>query len=470
MENNLAVNNAGKDYNRTSFWLETCGDDLTPRSRLDGSVEVDVAILGAGYSGLWTAYYLQERQPQLRIALVEAEIAGFGGSGRNGGWCTSGFSVSPSVLSERYGRDTARDMELAMFDTVDEVGRVCEREGIDAQYRKGGLLRLARGAHQLPANEAAYRDYLALGLESHCRLLSREETEARVRVANTYGSLCIDDAAAIHPGRLVRGLARVVEKRGATIYEQTPVTMYRGGSTPTLETPYGTVRASTIVLAGEAFMSHLPGLKRQITPIYSLIVLTEPLPEDVWQQIGWRGHECLHSNRYVVDYLSRTADNRIVFGSRGAPYRWGSRISDAQDRDARTHEMIRGLAREWFPVLRDARFTHAWGGAVGMPRDWMPTVTLDQRTNLATARGYTGQGVATTNLAGRLLAGQITGTDSALLRLPLAGHHSPNWEPEPLRWLSVRAMQWAFGRIDRKAERTGTPPTGKSLVERLGRH
>jgi glycine/D-amino acid oxidase-like deaminating enzyme len=171
-----------------------------------------------------------------------------------------------------------------------------------------------------------------------------------------------------------------------------------------------------------------------------------------------------------VDYLSQTADGRILFGSRGAPYRFDSRITEAQDRHAPTHEMIRRMFLDWFPMLRGIQFTHAWGGPVGMPRDWMPTMSYDPAANVATARGYTGQGVATSNLSGRVLTDLITGVDSPLTKLPMVGHHSPDWEPEPVRWLAIRYMQWAYGRLDARAERTGRAPTGKTLAERLGRH
>jgi glycine/D-amino acid oxidase-like deaminating enzyme len=459
-----------RDYRTVSFWLETCGDDLTPRPALDGSIDADVAVLGAGYTGLWTAYYLLRQAPSLKVVLLEAEIAGYGASGRNGGWCTSGFSVSPTVLEERYGREAARAMEISMFEAVDEVGRVCREESIDAHFRKGGALRIARGRHQLEANRHAYEAYERLGLGDHSCLLDRDQTNARVCVSKAEGGVFSPDYAAIHPGRLVRGLARVVERKGATIYEQSAVTSFAGGISPRLQTARGEVRARAIVLAGEAFLTRLPPLHRQLAPIYSLITLTEPLTDSQWAEIGWQGNECLSSYRYVVDYLQRTTDGRILFGSRGEPYHWGSRIEDVYDRHGPTHEMIKRLVLEWFPMLRGIEFTHAWGGAVGMPRDWMPTVSYDPREGIATARGYTGQGVATANLTGRILSDLICDVDSPLRALPMVGHRSPDWEPEPFRWIAIRTMQWAYGRIDARAERTGKAPSGRSIIERLGRH
>jgi glycine/D-amino acid oxidase-like deaminating enzyme len=458
-----------KDYRSYSFWLETAGD-LTPRPPLDGSADVDVAILGAGFSGLWTAYYLQQRDPSLKIALVEREIAGFGASGRNGGWCTPGFPLSGAVLEERFGHDAAHRLELGMFDAVDEVGRVVAAEGIDAQYVKSGSLKLARGKHQLPSITGYKATMDHLGLGHYFEVLGPEETAERVRVTDVVASLFTPQCAVIHPAKLVRGLAETVERRGATIYEQTPVTSFVPGPNPRLVTPRGEVRAKAVILAGEAYLSQLPGKQRDILPLYSLIVLTEPLTEEQWATIGWRNRELIASSRYTVDYLQHTADGRIMFGGRGAPYKMNSQITDELDRHEATHQMLRDQALKWFPALEGVRFTHAWGGPLGMPRDWMPTTSWNPATGIGAVHGYTGQGVATSNLFGRIMADLVTGTDSDLTTLPTVNHRSPQWEPEPFRWLGIRYVQEGFMRLDEHTERTGQPASGRTLVERLGRH
>ena len=460
----------GKEYRSYSFWLETAGEELAPRSSLPGPMEADVAILGAGFTGLWTAYYLLKKEPSLRVVILEAEVSGFGASGRNGATCTSGFPLSPGELQRRFGRAAARGLLLEMRDAVEEVGKVAAAEEIDAQYFRGGQLRVARGEHQLPGIEEAYETLRTLGLEEGLRLLDAEETAGRVRITGARGALYNPHCATIHPARLARGLARAVERLGGEIFEQTLVTDYESGTSPRLVTESGGVRAGTVVLAGEAYLARLPKLRRQVLPIYSLIVLTEPLSEERWAEIGWEGRECVASNRYTVDYLSRTADGRILFGGRGAPYHYGSRIEDEYDRHEPTHEMLRRTAREWFPALEGARFTHAWGGPLAVPRDWMPTMSHDPDSGVATARGYTGQGVATANLSGRTLADLILGRQTAITRLPTVNHEARPWEPEPLRWLGARYVQRGLMRVDDRAERTGEPPTGGTLAERLGRH
>jgi glycine/D-amino acid oxidase-like deaminating enzyme len=459
-------------YADVSFWLETAGD-LTPRPPLDGTTDCDVAILGAGYTGLWTAYYLLKRQPGLRIVIAEGEIAGFGASGRNGAWCAPDLNISMTRLARLHGDDAARRIQQATYDAVDEVGRVAAAEGLDAGFQKGGELLVARGPHHVPALESALREYEAFGFGDRYRLLDAAGTAEKVRIAGAVAGLWSDGAAVIHPGRLARGLAALIEGMGARIVERTPVTDVRAagaGAPAALITARGEIRASVVVLAGEAYLTRLPRLHRQLVPLYSLIVLTEPLPDVAWAEVGWEGREVVASARLSIDYLSRTADGRILFGGRGAPYRLGSPIKDAYDRHEPTHEMLRGFARTWFPALRDVRFTHAWGGPLGMPRDWHPTFAFDRRTGIATGRGYVGHGVSTANLAGRTLADLIGGEQSALTELPLVNHRSPDWEIEPLRWLGIRYTQGALSRLDRRSEATGQPPTSRSLAERIADH
>jgi glycine/D-amino acid oxidase-like deaminating enzyme len=461
------------DHASVSYWLETAGDDLAPRPPLDGSVDADVAILGAGLTGLWTAYYLLRREPTLRIVIVEREIAGFGASGRNGAWCAPDLNISMDRLARLHGDDAARRMQLATYDAVDEVGRVCAEAGIDAGFHKGGEILVARGPQGVPSLEDAVREYERFGFGERYRLVDEVELGDRIRVAGAVRGLVSDDAAVVHPGRLTRGLARVVERLGARLAEGTAVTSFRAKDATgraALVTERGEVRAPVVVLAGEAYLSELPQLHRQLVPLWSLIVLTEPLTDEQWAEIGWVKREVVASTRLSVDYLSRTEDGRILFGGRGAPYRLGSPIRRAYDRHGPTHERLKAFVREWFPVLRDVRFTHEWGGPLGMPRDWHPTMSFDRATGVATARGYIGHGVSTTNLAGRVLTDLVMEADSPLTALPVVNHRSQNWEVEPFRYLGVRYAQWALGRLDDEIARSGRPPSGRSLAERISSH
>ncbi len=462
-----------QDPASVSYWLETSGDDLTRRPALDGTVDADVAILGAGLTGLWTAYYLKRRDPSLQIVVVEREVAGFGASGRNGAWCAPDLNISMSRLAKLHGDDAARRMQQATYDAVDEVGRACADAGLEAGFHKGGEIIIARGRHGVPALEASLEEYRHFGFGDRYRLLEPDELATRIRVAGAVRGLASDGAAVVHPGRLVRGLARVVEGMGVRIAEGTPVTDFRpkdASGRAALVTQRGDVRAPVVVLAGEAYLADQPRLHRQLVPLWSLIVLTEPLSDAQWAEIGWANREVVASTRLSIDYLSRTADGRILFGGRGAPYRFGSPIRPEFDRHRPTHERLKAFVREWFPSLEGIRFTHEWGGPLGMPRDWHPTMSFDPATGIATARGYIGHGVSTTNLAGRTLTDLITGTPSPLTELPVVNHRSPDWEIEPLRWIGVRYAQWAIGRVDERAQRTGEPPSGRSLPERIAAH
>jgi glycine/D-amino acid oxidase-like deaminating enzyme len=460
-----------RPYEDLSFWLEDAGEPLTPRPPLQRSCDVDVAILGAGYTGLWTAYYLLQADPSLRVAIVEREIAGYGASGRNGGWCSPRFPLSAGELTRRYGAEAARAVILALQSAVHEIRAACDRESIDACFRACGTLTVARGAHQVPALKAALAGYDKLGLADRYQYLSPEQVAERVRVADVHAGLYTSDGASLHPGRLVRGLARAVEAHGGTIYEQTQVAEFHGGRNPRLVTVAGELRAvKGVVLAGEAYITGLRKLHRALLPVYSLISLTEPLTETQWREIGWERGENLSSTRNTVVYLTKTPDGRILFGSRGAPYAFASRITDQQDRHEETIASIQQSLREWFPSLAGIRFTRAWGGPVGMPMDWTPAVRFNPGTRIGFAGGYTGQGVAASNLAGQMLAAMITGRDSGFRALPFAQRRSPNWLPEPMRWLVVRYMQGALQRIDEAAEAGKPRPADAAIAERMGRH
>ena len=463
---------AGDPPEPVSPWLADTGD-LTPRPALPGPRDVDVAILGAGYTGLWTAFELQRRDPGIRIGIVEANVAGFGGSGRNGAWCSAGLGVTVGEFARRYGDETARHVTAVMRDTVDEVGKVCGEQFPRAAFSKGGLLRLARGRHEVPTISAAYELRQHLRIDDGVSLLSPAEVQERVRVEGVDGALADDHCATIHPGWLVRDLAAHVERHGAELWEQTRVNQVLPrvpGRRAALVTAHGMVTADVVVVAGEAYLSQLPQFHRHVLPVYSLVVMTEPLTPPQREAIGWQRRECMSSQRLSVDYMSITADGRIVFGGRGAPYHFASAIDDDHDRHDPTHNWLREQLVDWFPQLRGIRFTAEWGGPVGMPRDWMPTMSYRADTGMAAAFGYTGQGVAASNLSGRVLADLITGAGAQWSRLPMVGHRPRHWEPEPLRWFAVRAMQKAVDRIDARAARTGKAPTGRSVPERLIRH
>jgi glycine/D-amino acid oxidase-like deaminating enzyme len=462
------VTESARAYHTLSLWHDTADDDWVPRAPLPGDQQVDVAIVGAGFTGLWTAYYLSLRDPSLRIAVLEKEVAGFGASGRNGGWSSALFPASVAWLARRYGRDAATAQHRAMQHAVDEIGRVVAAEGIDCSWHKGGTVSLARTPVQLQRarDEVAEAAKWGFGPED-LRLLDAQEASVRLAATSALGGTFTPHCAVIHPARLVRGLARAVEARGVAIYEQTRVTDIAPG---VIRSTRGDVRAEVVVRATEGYTPTLRGHRRDIAPVYSLMLATEPLSDDFWARTGLADRETWHDLRHLVIYGQRTADGRLAFGGRGAPYHFGSRIRPHHDREPSVFAGLRRILDELFPHLGGAAVTHTWGGPLGIARDWCASVGLDRQTGLAWAGGYVGDGVTTTNLAGRTLADLITAEASDLTRLPWVGHRSRRWEPEPLRWLGVTASLRLMSAADAEELRTGRPARRAAVVSRLTGH
>ncbi|MFJ8489767.1 NAD(P)/FAD-dependent oxidoreductase [Streptomyces sp. NPDC094038] len=455
-----------------SFWY---ADDGLPavREPLDGDASADVVIVGGGYTGLWTAYYLKKAAPFLRITLLEQKFCGYGASGRNGGWLYNGIAGRDRYAA-LHGREAAVRLQKAMNDTVDEVVAVAAAEGIDADLHKGGVLEVATTPAQLARLKAFHAHELSYG-EQDRELYGAGETRERIRVADAVGGTWTPHGARLHPVKLVKGLVAAVEALGVDIHESTPVTEIRPKHAVT---PYGTVRAPYILRCTEGFTANLKGQKRTWLPMNSSMIATEPLTAEQWASVGWDGRETLGDMAHAYMYAQRTADGRIALGGRGVPYRFGSRTdNDGRTQDA-TVEALREILVRFFPSLAGVAVEHAWSGVLGVPRDWCATVTLDRSTGLGWAGGYVGSGVATTNLAARTLrdlvrldSGQAGRTD--LTELPWVNHKVRRWEPEPFRWLGVQGMYATYRAADQR-ERL-RPSTESSRLARVadrvaGRH
>lgn len=432
-----------------SFWWQQVGVPK-PRPALPGALDVDVAIVGAGYTGLWSAYYLKKAQPDLRIAVLEARFAGFGASGRNGGWLTNDITGGRDRMAKTSGRQSTIEHQKALNASIDEVIAVAAAEGIEADIHKGGELNVAYTPAQygrLLGTAQAAQDWPHTDVE----LLSATESAARINVAGTLGGVWHPHCARLHPAKLARGLAEAVERLGVSIYENTPVTEISRGRA---ETVFGPVRATHVLRTTEGFTANLPGEHRTWLPMNSSMIITEPLSSAVWDSIGWEGRETLGDFAHVYMYAQRTADDRIAFGGRGVPYRFGS----ATDTDGRTQAAaitsLTELLQRFFPAACGAAIDHAWSGVLGVPRDWSAAVNYDPVTGLGYAGGYVGTGVTATNLAGRTLCDLVLRRDTGLTALPWVGHRSRNWEVEPLRFIAVHGLYAAYRRAD-QAESNG---------------
>ena len=447
-----------------SFWWQARG--LPPRRpSLPGSTDADVCIVGAGYTGLWTAYYLRRADPGLRVVVLEQHFAGYGASGRNGGWVTATLPGSRDRYARHpRGRAGVRELEQQLRETVDEVARVCQAEGIDAGLVKGGTLSVATSAAQDARLRQRLEQERSWGDGPRIvRHLKKEELAARLQVTGAVGALYWPDCARVQPASLAAGLAEVVAGAGVQLYEGTPV---RSISAGVARTDTGDVRAPFVLRCTEGFTAGLPGQHRTLLPMNSSMIVTGPLSGAAWKTIGWDGCETLGDEAHAYIYAQRTADGRIALGGRGIPYRFGSGLDSGGAIADSTVTQLGRILRRMFPATAEAGLDHAWCGVLGVPRDWCATVMMDPRTGLGWAGGYSGHGVAAANLAGRTLADLVRGVPSPLTTLPWVGHRSPRWEPEPARWAGVRGLYTLYRTADRleAAGRSGRT----SLLARAG--
>jgi glycine/D-amino acid oxidase-like deaminating enzyme len=438
-----------------SFWWKSIGRE-SPRPALPGSTQADVCIIGAGYTGLWTAYYLKKAAPQLRIVVLEQRFAGFGASGRNGGWLTNDITGGRGSYLKSHGRESVGRLQTAMNESVDEVIRVTRAENIDCDLIKGGEFTVATNPAQQARLLSAAAEAQTWSM-TDVEVLSAAEATARINVHGTTGAMWHPHCARLHPAKLAAGLARVVESLGVEIFEGTRVTEIRPHQAVTT---FGTVSADTMVRATEGFTARIDGLRREWLPMNSSLIVTEPLSEETWAQIGWNGYETLGDQAHAYMYAQRTADDRIAIGGRGAPYRYGSGTDVDGATDPKTVELLRTILTRFFPSTASASVEHVWSGVLGVPRDWSATVGLDPSTGLGWAGGYVGTGVTSTNLAGRTLRDLILKSSSPLTELPWVNHRVRKWEPEPLRYIAVQAMYAAYYAADRAESRgrRGTSP------------
>jgi glycine/D-amino acid oxidase-like deaminating enzyme len=455
-----------------SLWWSTLNEAVTPRDALHEHLHVDVAIIGGGFTGLWTARELKRRDPSLQIAVLEKSVCGFGASGRNGGWASALYPVSDETLVAQHGQDAFTHLRQELQGAVRGLGEAIRADGIDAQFVQGGTLTFARSEIQrarLQGRVAASRD---LGYrEDDLRWLDVGETEERANVHGSLGALYSPHCARIHPARLVRGLAEVNENLGVKIYENTAVTRVipgREGVQAEAVTAGANVHAPFIVRATEGFTPTMPKLRRTVAPIYSLMIATEPQSTSFWDEVGLGDYETFADDRHLIIYGQRTTDGRLAFGGRGAPYHFGSTVEERFDANPKVFSLLESTLRELFPAL-EGEAAFRWGGPLALPRDHSPSVLVDYDTGLASAGGYTGDGVVLSYVAGSTLADLIATPDEATSRttLPFVQHHAKRWELEPARWVGINVGLGLAAWADRVERRTGHESRASGLLERL---
>jgi glycine/D-amino acid oxidase-like deaminating enzyme len=424
--------------------------------------DVDVAIIGGGYTGLWTAYRLTEHDPSLRIGVIEQDICGGGPSGRNGGFVNAWWDEI-DTLAGLFGDEGALACARAVAASVHDIGSWCERHGIDGHYRRSGMLLVSTA----PAHDDRWKEdvqaAVRLGHADAYRPLSAAEVAERCRSPRFRGGALMADGATVHPALLVRGLRRVCLERGVLIHEGSRVTRLRDRRGPvvrlTVTSAHGTVevRAGHVVMAMNAWIAGWAPFGTALLAWGSYMVRTEPAPERIAAELGWTGGESIVDARASVRYLHVTRDGRIAIGAGGGKPGLGGRIGRSFTDDLPSALRAAHGLRWLFPALDDVAITDSWGGPIDVSPDHIPRFGTLAGGRVHYGFGYSGNGVAPSHLGGRILAGLVLGTGDEWTRLPVVGRRTKRFPPEPFRYVGARVLREAMVRRE-DAEEAGRPP------------
>ena len=438
-----------------SLWSENSLNWNFPE--ISSNQSYDVVIVGAGYSGLWTAHHLLNLNPSLSIAILDAQQPGFGASGRNGGWCSAFSPMSLEAVAAQSNKQGAIDLQNALVTSVDEIGAHIANSNIECGWHKGGTLSFASNQLQLDRIRENISMSRHFGFDdSFMDYLTPDQAKDRVRIQDCLGASYSPHCAALQPAQLVDGLVKQLLSRNVQFFGSSRVshiTSHRVSA----DTSKGSVSIDTkwIIRATEGFTARMKQYRRDVAPLYSYMIATEPLSDSQWKDIGWSNRETVSDGRNLVIYAQRTADGRIAFGGRGAPYKYASRIGFHFDNNPNIHSRIEKSMREMFPSIDNVDVTHRWGGALGVHRDWFTSAQIDHKSHIASLGGYVGDGVAFSYVAAKEVATSILGTASDYLPLPIVNHVSPRWEPEPLRYVGINSILRLTNRADETEKRTG---------------
>jgi len=447
-------------HTRRGYWLEEAGPVQAAPS-LAGDVSADVAVVGGGYLGLWTAWQLAGFGAS--VVIVEADVSGYGPSGRNGGFVSSLWDQLPGLVA-RFGQEEALAVGRAAEDAVQSVGVWCAEQDVDAWYRAAPQLEVATTPAQDGAWMEVARACAAAGLDE-ATVLDRAAVEAVCASPVFRGGLSMRTAATVQPARLALGLRRRLLERGVRIFEHSPARIREGR----IETAAGQVRAGSIVLAANTATGTFPGFRNALAVASSHIVLTEPVP-DVLDELGWTGGEAIADARTLLHYFRTTPDGRIAFGWGGGRMGYGARPPRSLDRGVVEHA-ARQLVR-FFPQLEGRQITHAWGGPIDVSPTHLPI--FGSRGRVHHGFGFTGNGVGPSFLGGRILASLALDRRDAWTRLGLVEPAPASFPPEPLRYAGGTAIRRALVAKDRAEDEGGRPGGITRLVaglpRRLGLH
>ncbi len=456
-----------------SWWLEDAlarEGDPPPAPALAGDATADVAIVGGGYTGLWTALALRERAPELGVTLLEAEICGHGPSGRNGGFVHGYWAALASILPV-LGEERALELARAGEQIIPGIRAWADERGEDVWLREAGMLEVSAAPAQDSAVEKAGAAARRVGREDQAVPLSSEAVASRISSPVFRAGVFYPECATVHPGLLVRALRRAALDAGVTVHEGTRVTAVHAGSPNELETQGGTLRAAQVVLATNAALTEWRPASRNMTNFGSYVVLTEPAP-DALTEIGWTGGEAVVDGRMFLHYFRTTNDGRVLMGSGSGPIGFGGRIDDRFSRDVPTAARAEAGLRRLLPGLAGVRVERAWGGPIDVSADHLPFFRTNPGTRIHYGAGYSGHGVGPSWLGGRILASLVLDADDEWARLPLAARTVPSLPPEPFRRVGGGLVRWAIMACEAAEEEGRRPPlsarAGAALPRLLG--
>ena len=441
---------------RRAFWLEELGDELQAGESLSSDIHADIAIIGGGYVGLWTAIQIVEKSPESKVVILEKDICGGGASGRNGGFVMSWWPKISSLIAS-CGQSEAVRLATASADAIEEIGEFCEAHGIDAHYQQKGWLWTATTEVQLDAWEGVIDGCERLGQRVFQHLASGE---IKVRTGSKMHLAGVLDprAATVQPARLVRGLRRVALEQGIRIFENTPVTAFDRQQPVTLNTPHGRVTADRVVIANNVWAAAIPELSRYIVPVTSTIVITEAVPERL-QEIGWRGGEAITDSQLMVDYYRTTRDGRIAFGKGTGALAFGTKIGQRFDFDDMDAEATEADFRRVYPMLRDVKIEHSWSGPIDRTYDSLPLFgALPKADHIVYGIGWSGNGVGPSRIGGRILSSLALGLKDEWSQCGLVERKPRRFPPEPFRYIGGNVVRSAVARKE-KAEAAGEKPS-----------
>ena len=443
-----------------SFWLQEIAGDAPEAPALQGEIKADVAIMGGGFVGLWTAIRIKEHEPACEVVVLEQDICGGGASGRNGGFVLSWMSKLSS-LAKLFGIQEALRIARGSEQAIDEIGEFCRRNRIDADFRKGGWLWTATSAAQLNAWEGVVRHCEKNGVRAFERLDPAEVARRAGSPAHRAG-VFVETAAVVQPAALVRGLRRAALSLGVRIFENTKIDAFSRTSPVAIRTGAGKVVAEKLVIAANAWSAGIRELSRAIAVISSDMIVTAPIPEQL-EQIGWHNDLSITDSQTMVDYYRITRDGRVAFGKGGWTIAYGGNIGGKFERHARRAAEVTADFRRYYLSLKDVAITHDWSGPIDRTPDSLPLLgCFSRHINICYGIGWSGNGVGPGVIGGKILASLALERKDEWSNHPLVGRRANGFPPEPIRFIGAHVVRSAVAAKER-AEIEGKKPSKLSV-------